>query len=129
MGYSGYGKRNKYGARKVVRDGMVFDSIAEANRWQELKLLQRAGEIAGLDRQVKYEIIPEHREPDRIGPKGGVKRGKVIEPARYYVADFVYYEAETAQLVVEDVKGYKTPEYRLKKALMYDRYGIRVRET
>lgn len=129
MGNKCYGKANKYGARKVVRDGMVFDSKAEAERWEELKLLQRAGEIAGLDRQVKYEIIPEHREPDSIGPKDGVKRGKVIEPARYYVADFVYYEAETAQLVVEDVKGFRTPEYRLKKALMYDRYGIRVRET
>ncbi len=121
--------RSKYGAKKVELDGMHFDSKAEAFRWRELKLLQRAGKISGLDRQVKYEIIPEHREEDTIGPKGEIRKGKIIEPARYYVADFVYYDAEAGKVVVEDVKGYRTPEYRLKKALMYDRYRIRVKET
>ena len=128
----GYGyrqKRSKYGAKKVHVDGMTFDSQAEYNRWMQLKQMQREGKIAGLDRQVKYELIREHREPDTIGPRGGRRKGKVIEPARYYVADFVYYDAETAQLVVEDTKGYRTPEYKLKKALMLDRYGIRIKET
>lgn len=120
---------NKFGAKKVNMDGMVFDSKAEAVRWRELKLLQRAGKISGLERQVKYEIIPEHREPDTVGPRGGLIRGKLIEPARYYVADFVYTVTESGETVVEDVKGFRTPEYRLKKALMLDRYGIRIRET
>ena len=127
----GYGgpKRSKYGAKKTTVNGVKFASAKEARRYQELLLLQRAGKIAGLDLQVKYEIISEHREPDTIGPRGGRKKGKIIEPARYYIADFVYYDSETKALVVEDCKGYKTDVYRLKKALMLDRYGIRIKET
>lgn len=120
---------SKYGAEKTRIGDEVFDSKKEARRYQELLLLQKAGKIAGLDRQVKYEIIPEHREPDTIGPRGGRKKGKIIEAARYYVADFVYYDSETAELVVEDCKGYRTDTYKLKKALMLDRYGIRIKET
>ena len=122
-------RRSKYGAKKTTVNGIKFDSRKEAERYQTLLLLQRAGKIAGLALQQRYEIIPEHREPDTIGPRGGRKKGKIIEPARYYVADFVYYDAENAELVVEDCKGYRTPEYKLKRALMLDRYGIRIRET
>ncbi len=124
----GYKTRSKYGAKKTAVGGEQFDSKREAKRYQELLLLQRAGEIAGLDRQVKYEIIPEHREPDSIGPRGGKRKGKIIEKARYYVADFVYYDARAREVVVEDCKGFRTDVYRLKKALMYDRYGIRIKE-
>ncbi len=125
----GYSQRSKYGAKKTWVNGEEFDSKKEARRYQELLLLQRAGKIAGLARQQRYEIIPEHREPDTFGPRGGVKKGKIIERARYYVADFVYYDAEKQQLVVEDCKGYRTDEYKLKKALMLDRYGVRIFET
>jgi hypothetical protein len=125
----GYSGRTKYGAKKATVGDEEFDSRREARRYQELLLLQRAGMISGLRRQERYEIIPEHREPDTVGPRGGRKKGKVIEKARYYVADFVYYDARTRELVVEDCKGYKTDVYRLKKALMFDRYGIRVKET
>lgn len=125
----GYKPKSKYGAEKTTVNGISFPSKKEARRYQELLLLQQAGKIAGLDLQVKYEIIPEHREPDSIGPRGGRKKGKIIEPARYYVADFVYYDARTDELVVEDCKGFKTDVYRLKKALMYDRYKIRIKET
>lgn len=121
--------RSKYGAKKVHANGMTFDSKAEYERWLQLKQMQREGKIAGLDRQVKYELTREHREPDTIGPKGGRRKGKIIEKARYYVADFVYYDSETAELVVEDKKGFKTPEYKLKKAIMLDKYGIRIKET
>lgn len=120
---------SKYHSKRVVWNGMTFDSKKELNRYQELLLLQRAGKILGLARQQRYEIIPEHREPDTVGKRGGVKRGKVIERARYYVADFVYYDPKTEELTVEDCKGYRTAEYRLKKALMLDRYGIRIKET
>ena len=128
-GYNNRRSAGKYNAKKTKVDGIVFDSQKEANRYKELQLLQRAGKIAGLERQKRFEIIPEHREPDTIGPRGGVKKGKIIEPARYYVADFVYYDAETAELVVEDSKGFRTKEYKLKKVLMYDRYKIRIKET
>ena len=50
---------NKYGAKKLIIDGETFDSRMEARRWRELRLLQRAGEIDGLQRQVKYVLIPE----------------------------------------------------------------------
>lgn len=128
-GYSNRRSAGKYNAKKTKVDGIVFDSLKEANRYKELRLLQRAGEIAGLEMQYKFEIIPEHREADTIGPRGGRKKGKIIEPARYYVADFYYMNCETGEWIVEDVKGFKTPEYKLKKALMYDRYRIRIRET
>lgn len=128
-GYRPKWHESKYHAKQTVVDGIVFSSQREANRWKELQLLQRAGKIAGLERQKRFEIIPEHREPDTIGPRGGVKKGKIIEPARYYIADFTYYDAETAELVVEDSKGFRTKEYKLKKALMYDRYKIIIKET
>ena len=126
-GYKGP-RRSKYGNEPTYVEGERIDSKAEAARYQELLLRQRAGEIHGLQRQVKYLLIPEHREPDTIGPRGGRKPGKLIEKARYYVADFVYYDA-TGELVVEDTKGFKTDVYKLKKALMLDRYGIRITET
>ena len=125
----GYKPKSKYGAEKTIVNGISFSSKKEARRYQELLFLQKAGKISGLDLQVKYEIIQEHREPDTIGPRGGRKKGKIIEPARYYVADFVYYDSETETVVVEDCKGFKTDVYRLKKALMYDRYKIRIKET
>lgn len=121
--------RSKYGAEKQVIDGERFDSRKEARRYKELLMMQKADKISGLQRQVRYLIVPEHREPDTTGPKGGVKRGKVIERARYYVADFVYFDKQQNQTVVEDCKGFRTDTYKLKKALMLDRYGIRIRET
>ena len=104
--------RNKYGARKLTApDGQVFDSVKEYHRWECLKLLQRAGEIKDLKRQVKFELIPKQ--------KG--------ERACYYIADFTYYEG--GELVVEDCKGFKTDVYRIKKKMMLWVHGIRVKET
>lgn len=121
------GYYHKYNAKKVVLDGIRFDSTREAERWKELCLLQRAGKIHDLRRQVKYELIPEQREPDSFGPRGGLIRGKTIEKACCYYADFVY--TEDGQTVVEDVKGMRTPEYVIKRKLLLWRYGIRIRET
>lgn len=121
--------RSKYGAEKITVRGEVFDSKKEARRYQQLQYLQQAGQISGLRRQVRYEIIPEHREPDTVGPRGGKKKGRIIERARYYVADFVYFDHETNQVVLEDCKGFRTDTYKLKKALMLDRYGIQIKET
>ena len=82
--------KNKYHNNKVTVDGIVFDSKREAKRYTQLKERLDAGEISNLDRQVKYILIPAQREPDTVGPKGGVHRGKLIERECAYVADFVY---------------------------------------
>lgn len=109
-------KKPKYGNRKVICDGITFDSTKEARRWSELLLLERAGAIQNLRRQVKYELIPSQRIA-----------GKVVERACTYIADFVY--SENGVEVVEDTKGFKTPEYVIKRKLMLWRHGIRIREV
>ena len=106
---------SKYYSRKVTMNGVVYDSQKEANRWCELSLLQRAGKITNLQRQVKYELIPAQRID-----------GKVVERACTYVADFVY--EENGNTVVEDTKGFKTKDYIIKRKLMLYLKGIRIRE-
>ena len=110
---------SKYHAKKIETPDGTFDSQREYNRWCELKLLQRAGKISGLQRQVKFELVPTQRAQG--------KHGKVIEYPVTYRADFVY--QEDGQTVVEDSKGFRTDEYKIKRKLMLWRYGIRVRET
>ena len=102
----------KYNNTKIRVDGRLFDSKAEAARWQELQLLERAGEITELERQVEYELIPKQ--------KG--------ERAAKYIADFRYVDHE-GKVVVEDTKGVRTPAYILKRKLMLRVHGIRVREV
>ena len=111
-----YSKKSKYGSRKVTIDGVTYDSLKEYHRFCDLKLMQRAGIITGLQRQVKYELIPTQR----INGKG------IERPVNDY-ADFVY--KMDRQLVVEDVKGYKTPEYVIKRKLMLSVYGIQIHEV
>lgn len=108
----------KYHSKKTVVDGIKFDSKKEANRWLELKLLERAGEISHLQRQVKYELIPSQKID-----------GKVVERPCSYIADFVYHDFPTNEVVVEDTKGYKTPDYIIKRKLMLYVHGIRIKEV
>ena len=119
---------NKYGNRKVEADGIVFDSIKEKRRYDELKLAEAAGAIGDLQRQVRFELIPAQREPDTRGPKGGVIKGRLIERKVEYVADFVYIDLQTGEKVVEDTKGMRTPDYILKRKMMLYFHGIKVRE-
>lgn len=116
----------KYGSKKVRVDGIVFDSKREARRYCELKLLQRAGKIKDLELQKTFELLPVQREPDTIGARGGVKKGKVIEQSVKYVADFVY--TENGKTVVEDTKGFRTKDYIIKRKLMLYVHGIKIRE-
>ena len=118
---------SKYGNRKVTRGVMTFDSEKEYRRYCELSLLERAGKVADLRRQVKFVLIPSQYEPNTIGKRGGVKRGKLIEREVSYVADFVY--TEDGKTVVEDTKGFRTADYILKRKLMLYIHGIRIRET
>ena len=101
-------RRNKFNARKVEVDGLKFDSMAEARRWRTLSALEAEGKIAALDRQVRFSLrVNGHRIAD-------------------YVADFVYQHG--GAVVVEDVKGVRTPEYKLKAKLMHALHGIVVTE-
>jgi len=122
-------QKSKYGANKTVIDGIEFDSKKEAKRWTELKLLERAGVIRDLDRQVKFVLIPAQREADTIGARGAIKKGKIIERECAYVADFVYTDAETGETVVEDTKGFKTKDYIIKRKLMLWVHKIKIMEV
>lgn len=118
----------KYGNKRVIVDGMEFDSRKEGRRWSQLRLMEKAGMIHGLERQVEFELIPVQREPDRTGPRGGVIKGHVIEKKVVYLADFVYYDHD-GEKVVEDTKGFRTPDYIIKRKLMLYVHGIRVKEV
>ena len=108
---------SKYNSKKTIVDGQKFDSKKEANRYQELVLLEKAGVIKNLSRQVKFVLIPSQRD----------ENGKVIERECSYKADFKYEEG--LKTAVEDVKGYRTKEYIIKRKLMLYQYGIRIREV
>lgn len=123
----------KYGNRKVCIDGVQFDSKLEANRWIWLKSLEKQGKISNLQRQVKFELIPkqieESTEAYKIGAKKGLhKPGKLLEKSVSYIADFVY-DDENGNVVVEDTKGVKTPDYVIKRKLMLYLGGIRIKEV
>ena len=110
---------SKYGARKVTYDSKTFDSQKEAQRYAELRLLERGKVISDLRLQVKFPLIPAQKD----------ENGKVIERAVNYIADFVYIDKKTGHTVVEDTKGFKTKEYIIKRKLMLHIYGIRIREV
>ena len=107
---------SKYGNRRFVSEDGTFDSLKEFRRWQELKLMPRAGVIHDLKRQVPFELIPAQKE-----------NGKVIERAVTYKADFTY--TENGETVVEDVKGIRTKEYILKRKIMLWEFGIKIKEV
>ena len=126
----------KYHSKKTVIDGITFDSKKEAERYSELKLLERCGAISNLELQKVYELIPAQYELyERYGKNGNrIKDGKkCIEKSCVYKADFVYIDNETGQQVVEDVKGYKGGQayslFTIKRKLMLERYGIKVEEV
>lgn len=110
--------KRKYGNRKVVLNGIRFDSLREAERYSQLKLLERAGQITGLELQPRFELIPKQRRDD----------GRP-ERASEYVADFRYTDARTGKQVIEDAKGMRTRDYIVKRKLMLQVHGISVREV
>lgn len=124
-------KANKYQAQKCTYNGLQFDSHKELQRYLELRLLERSGQITCLKRQVKFELIPAQREPDKTGKRGGVIKGKTLEQSCDYYADFVYKDNQ-GNTVVEDVKGYKQggaySVFTIKRKLMLYKYGIKIKE-
>lgn len=102
-------KRSKYGAKKMVVQGLTFDSKKEADRWLVLRDLERKGDIGGLQRQVRYDL------QGRDGPILTDKKTKT----RAYVADFQYVDWRlNGAVVIEDVKGFETPEFKLKRSIL-----------
>lgn len=123
----------KYGNKKVTVDGITFDSKKEYTRFRELTLLERAGQISNLRRQVKFVLIPAQYEktPERYTRgehKGELKQGRLLERECAYLADFVYIDSN-GKKVVEDTKGVKTKEYIIKRKLMLFRLGIKIKEV
>ena len=110
-------RRSKYGAIRVEVDGIRFDSKAEAIRYRELKLLDQAGKISRLTLQPTFLIQEAYTKPNG-------KRVRKIE----YRADFQYFDTETGEKIVEDVKGMATAVYKLKKKLVEKIHDIEITE-
>lgn len=108
-------RTSKYHSKKTVVDGIEFDSAKEAKRYTKLRALEEGGKIQGLRLQVPFELVPSF-ECD------GVKYREMK-----YIADFVYYR--DGKQVVEDCKGFKTAEYKLKKKLMAYLKHINIEES
>ena len=124
--------KSKYGAKKQTitnSDGSVitFDSKKEMQRFVELRYMEQAGLISDLQRQVKFVLIPAQREPDTVGKRGGIIKGRLIEHECAYIADFTY--RQDGELVVEDAKGMRTPEYIIKRKMMLHFHKIRIKEV
>ena len=124
-------KPNKYRNKKVIVNGEIFDSEKEYKRYRELLLLEKAGAITDLQRQVKFVLIPAQYETfERYGKRGQrIKDGKrCIERGVDYYADFVY--KENGKQIVEDTKSdpTRTESYIIKRKLMLYIHGIKVRE-
>ncbi len=111
--------QRKYGNKKVVLDGIKFDSKREAERYSYLKVLERVGEIEKLELQKKFVLVPAQRN----------KAGKVTERAITYRADFYYFDKRQGKWVVEDAKGVKTDVYKMKKKLMRSVHGLEIMEV
>jgi hypothetical protein len=109
------GRPHKYHAQPTTIDGIRFDSKKEATRYGWLLYRQKIGEITDLRWQVRYPITVTNIETGEITDCGA------------YVADFVYRDA-AGTVIVEDVKGYRTPLYRLKCKLVEGLYGITITE-
>jgi len=111
---------NKFGAKAVVLDGIRFDSQAEAKRYVELKLLERAGEIEDLRWHPRYELI--------AASTTGTLRGAIskLRTVGYYEADFSFYNLRTSERKIEDVKGLDTALSRWKRKHVKAQYGIDV---
>jgi hypothetical protein len=114
-------RKNKYNAKKTRVGDIVLDSAGEADRYGQLLLLEKAGVISDLKRQVRLPLIVNGCHLS-LEDKVGRRR------PRYYVADFTYIESD-GSLVIEDFKGFDTPTGKLKRAIIEATLGITVRIT
>lgn len=117
-------RQHKYRAKSQVIDGIRFASQKEAKRYGELKLLEKAGKIEDLTLQTAF-TFPINGEDMRYGKSPTGRQGRKVT----YKCDFDYVDAETGARIIEDTKGFKTAEYKLKHALMLAVHGIEILET
>ena len=108
-------RRAKYHNTKIKTEDGSFDSAKEFRRWTELRIEEKAGHIKDLKRQIPYLLLPTQRTDSKT------------ERAVKYIADFVY--EQDGKIVVEDTKGFRTPEYIIKRKMMLFFYGIEIREV
>lgn len=128
---------SKYRAKRTVVDGVTFASQKEARRYQELRLLERAGEICQLELQPVFElVVVEMTVGSRLKRAAAKMAGRSTHGIGHvavgsYRGDFRYRTGDdgTGAVVVEDVKGFKTPLYRWKKKHVEAQYGIQIREV
>lgn len=118
---------NKYHSKKVMVNGITYDSKKEMRRHLLLLSMERSGMITDLQRQVKFVLVPAQREPDTTGSRGGMKKGRLLERECAYVADFAY--NKDGERIVEDTKGVRTKDYIIKRKLMLWVHGIRIVEV
>ena len=109
-------KQNKYKNKKVIYDGIKFDSNREMAYYIKLKMLEEKGIIKDLELQKVYELQPSFKV-----------NGKTYQKITYR-ADFSYISVEDNKLHVIDVKGFKTEVYKLKKKMFAYKYGIEIEE-
>lgn len=118
---------NKYHARKVLYDGIWFDSGRERDRYIALMILQRGKYIQNLRRQVPFQLLPPIYEERVVQLKTKTKIEKrLVQKGVNYIADFVY--ERDGKTIVEDTKGYRTKDYILKKKMMRALLGIDINE-
>lgn len=107
-------------ADRTSAEGFVFDSKAELRRWEELKLLERAGKIFGLQRQMEYPLVV-NGSAVKIRSRGFPNGRPCV-----YTLDFSYVDVVTRQTVREEFKGHDDSESRLRRAVVEAMYDIEI---
>lgn len=124
---------NKFHAKKVIFNGITFDSKKECERYKELKILEDNKTIKNLELQKKFILIPKQTKEIEETTKTGKVKNKTITLEREvsYVADF-YYIDKYGNEIVEDVKGCKFGAayniFVLKRKMMLYFYNIQIKE-
>ena len=122
-------KSNLYGRKYNNKKTNGYDSKKEAKRAETLKILEQLGDVTDLREQVVYELIPAQTGIRTVIVNGKPKEKEyTIERKCTYKADFVYVD-KTGKTIVEDVKGFRTEVYKIKKKLLLFTHGIELLET
>lgn len=108
---------NKYHNKKVIYNGIKFDSKKEMKRYKDLELLESTDYICNLELQKRFLLQEGYTNA----------KGKKIRPV-YYIADFYYFDCVEKKWIVEDVKGIRTETYKLKKKIFEYKYKIEIQE-
>lgn len=104
-------KPNKYGNKKTLYNEIKFDSIKEEDRYKQLRLLEKANLIKELELQKTFELQPSFKYEDKTYRR------------ITYIVDFYYYDNKLHKYVAEDVKGFATDVYKIKKKMFMYKYS------